>query len=283
MEKNLDIKWYRVLDSTNTQAAKEAGTAGEGTVWVADFQTAGRGQRGNKWESAESENLTFTILLRPEFLHPSRQFCISQICSIGVCRYLVAKRLPAKIKWPNDIYIGNKKICGMLIEHSLRGDKLAVSIAGIGLNLNQTKFASDAPNPTSLLLEFSSRQLLPAHTHAQPPYKEECTSEEGYRFHRKEELQQLLGYIFTAYRELQDGFQIELEKEYTENLYRLGEWHKYIEIDPDAPADMPVEKMAAGSTITAKLLGVDQYGCAILEHSNGTKKTYPFKGIRYVL
>lgn len=283
MEKNLGIKWYRTLDSTNTQAAREIDTAREGTVWIADFQTAGRGQRGNKWESAESENLTFTILLRPEFLHPSLQFRISQICSIGVCRYLVAKGLPAKIKWPNDIYIGNKKICGMLIEHSIRGDKLAVSIAGIGLNLNQTKFASDAPNPTSLLLECSSRQLLPAPPHAQPPYKEECTPEERYRFHRKEELQQLLGYIFTAYQELQDGFHTELDKEYTENLYRLGEWHKYIEIDPDAPADMPVEKMAAATTVTARLIGVDQYGCAILEHQNGTKKTYPFKGIRYVL
>ena len=262
MEKNLDIKWYRTLDSTNTQAAREIDTAPEGTVWIADFQTAGRGQRGNKWESAESENLTFSILLRPEFLHPANQFQVSQICSLGVCRYLVAKGLPAKIKWPNDIYIGNKKICGMLIEHSIRGDKLAVSIAGIGFNLNQTRFASDAPNPTSLLLESSSRQNL---------------------FDRKDELQQLLGYIFTAYRELQEGFHKELDKEYTQNLYRLGQWHKFIEIDPDAPADMPVEKMAADRTITARLIGTDPYGCAILELSDGTKKTYPFKGIRYVI
>ena len=277
MEKNLGIKWYRTLDSTNTQAAREIDTAEEGTVWIADFQTAGRGQRGNKWESAESENLTFTILLRPEFLSPSRQFCISQICSIGVCRYLVAKGLPAKIKWPNDIYIGNKKICGMLIEHSIRGDKLAVSIAGIGLNLNQTRFASDAPNPTSLLLECSSRQLLPSTASGQEKFAS------TFSFDRKEELQQLLGYIFTVYQELQDGFHTELDKEYTQNLYRLGEWHKYIEIDPDAPADMPVEKIMQGKEITARIIGVDPYGCAIFEHLNGTKKTYPFKGIRYVI
>ena len=277
MEKNLDIKWYRILDSTNTRAAIEADTSAEGTVWVADFQTAGRGQRGNKWESAESKNLTFTILLKPEFLHPSRQFCISQICSIGICRYLTAKGLPAKIKWPNDIYIGNKKNCGMLIEHSIRGDKLAVSIAGIGLNLNQTRFASDAPNPTSLLLECSSRQLLPSTASGQEKFAS------TFSFDRKEELQQLLGYIFTVYQELQDGFHTELDKEYTQNLYRLGEWHKYIEIDPDAPADMPVEKIMQGKEITARIIGVDPYGCAIFEHLNGTKKTYPFKGIRYVI
>lgn len=264
MEKNLGIKWYRTLDSTNTQAAREIVTAEEGTVWVADFQTAGRGQRGNKWESAESENLTFSILLRPEFIHPANQFRISQICSIGICRYLHSKSLPATIKWPNDIYIGNKKICGMLIEHSIRADKLAVSIVGIGLNLNQVKFASDAPNPTSMYLELSSRQS-------------------SAPFDRKAELQEVLGYIFTAYEELIDGYHNELNKEYTEHLYRLGEWHKFIEIDNNAPADIPVEKISQGKEITARITGVDSYGCAVLEFTNGEKRSYPFKGIRYII
>lgn len=266
MEKNLGIKWYDTLDSTNSQAARELDTAPEGSVWIADFQTAGRGQRGNKWESGKGENLTFSILLRPEFLHPQKQFLISQICALGVSRYLNDKGLPAKIKWPNDIYIGNKKICGMLIENSLRSDKLAVSIAGIGLNLNQTRFASDAPNPTSMMLEFSSRQI-----------------EHAPQFNRREELAGLLGYILTAYDELKDGFEEELDREYTENLYRLGEFHKFIETDPNAPADMPVEKMAAGREITARIIGTDGYGCAMLELENGEVRTYPFKGIRYVI
>ena len=163
------------------------------------------------------------------------------------------------IKWPNDIYIGNKKICGMLIEHSISGDKLSGSIVGIGLNLNQKVFASDAPNPTSLAIEL------------------------GEEYDRKEELTRLLEYICTAYQELEDGFHKELDTEYTQNLYRLDQFHKFIEIDPNAPADMPVEKMAAGNAITARIIGVDQYGCAILEHEDGTKKTYPFKGIRYIL
>ena len=264
MEKNLGIKWYQTIDSTNSQAARELATAEEGTVWIADFQTAGRGQRGNKWESSKSENLTFSILFRPHFLSPAQQFQISQIASLGVLRYLLSKGLDAKIKWPNDVYIGNKKICGMLIEHSISSDKLSGSIVGIGLNLNQKIFASDAPNPTSLILELSSQQDMAP-------------------FDRKEELSTLLGYICTAYQELEEGFHKELDQEYTRNLYRHNQWHQYMEIDPNAPADMPVEKMAAATTITAKLLGVDQYGCAILQHTCGTKKTYPFKGIRYVL
>ena len=259
MNKNLGIKWYQTIDSTNTQAARELATAEEGTVWIADFQTAGRGQRGNKWESSKSENLTFTILFRPVFLSPAQQFAISQAASVGVCRYLKNKGAGAMIKWPNDIYIGNKKICGMLIEHSISGDKLSGSIVGIGLNLNQKVFASDAPNPTSLAIEL------------------------GEEYDRKEELTRLLEYICTAYQELEDGFHKELDTEYTQNLYRLDQFHKFIEIDPNAPADMPVEKMAAGNAITARIIGVDQYGCAILEHEDGTKKTYPFKGIRYIL
>lgn len=266
MIKNLGIKWYRTIDSTNTQAAREMETAPDGSVWVADFQTAGRGQRGNKWESTEGENLTFTILLRPEFLHPANQFRISQICAVGVCRYLTGKGLAAKIKWPNDIYIGNKKICGMLIENSVRGDKLAVSILGIGLNLNQTFFSSDAPNPTSLLLE------LPV-----------AEGSNGGKYNRKEELEHLLGYIFTAYDELEEGFHIQLNDEYIHNLYRFNEFHRFIEIGNDAHVNMPVEKISGGKEITARIIGVDSFGCAVLEMENGEKKSYPFKGIRYII
>lgn len=266
MNKNLGIKWYRTIDSTNTQAAREMDTAEEGSVWIADFQTAGRGQRGNKWESSEGENLTFTVLLRPEFLHPAQQFQISQVCALGVCRYLSDKGLPVKIKWPNDIYIADKKICGMLIENSVRGDKLAVSISGIGLNLNQKVFSSDAPNPTSLLLEL--------------PVPQEVN--EG-KYNRKEELSLLLGYIFTAYQELKDGFYPQLNDEYVQNLYRLNSFHKFMEINPDAQVNMPVEKIAGGKEITARIIGVDSYGCAVLELENGEQRSYPFKGIRYII
>ena len=156
----------------------------------------------------------------------------------------------------------------MLIEHSISGANLAGSIVGIGLNLNQREFSSDAPNPTSLLLETE------AHAPSNVP--------EG-TYDRREELSELLGYIFTAYGELEDGFAEQLNREYLSSLYRFGEWHQFIEIDANAPADMPVEKMAAGRTITARITGVDPYGCVILEHQDGTLHTYPFKGIRYII
>ncbi|MBE6224808.1 MAG: biotin--[acetyl-CoA-carboxylase] ligase [Bacteroidales bacterium] len=269
MEKNLGIKWYQTIDSTNSQANRELADAPHGSVWVADFQTAGRGQRGNRWESKSAENLTFSILLRPTFLHPAQQFHISRIASLGVLRYLHDKGLDAKIKWPNDIYIGNKKICGMLIENSISTDKLSASIVGIGLNLNQRGFSSKLTNPTSLIME-----KLSAEGNSDLPDK---------IYDRKDELSLLLGYIFTAYSELEEGYCKELEEEYHRNLYRLGEFHRFIEIDQDAPADIPVERISRGKEITARILGTDEYGCAIMEHISGEIKHYPFKGIRYVL
>ena len=277
MEKNLGIKWYQTIDSTNSQANRELADAPHGSVWVADFQTAGRGQRGNKWESKAAENLTFTILLRPTFLHPSQQFLISQIASLGVLRYLNSKGLEAKIKWPNDIYIGNRKICGMLIENSISADKMSASIVGIGLNLNQREFSSDAPNPTSLAMETD----IPDKSGDSGGTGNAVPLQKSYN--RREELSTLLGYIFTAYSELEEGCAQELGQEYLANLYRLGEWHQFIEIETNAPADKPVEKMAAGRTITARITGIDPYGCVILEHKDGTVQTYPFKGIRYIL
>lgn len=261
MYKNLTIKWFDTVDSTNTQALREIGTAEEGTVWMADFQTAGKGQRGNAWESVKGKNLTFTTLFRPEFLHASKQFAISEIVTIGVCRYLREKGVEAKIKWPNDIYIGNKKICGILIEHSISGDKLAASIAGIGINLNQTEFASDAPNPTSLRLLTGRAE----------------------EYDRREELTQVLSHIYSLYTELEEGADAGIREEYMSLLYRFNEFHRYVETDPDAPADMPVEKIKEAAAIEARITGLDENACLILEHKTGIVKHYAFKEIKYII
>lgn len=261
MEKNLVINWFATIDSTNTQALREIATAPEGSVWIADFQTAGRGQRGNAWESVRGKNLTFTLLLRPEFVLVTNQFELSQVVSLGVCRYLKEQGIDAKIKWPNDIYAGNKKICGMLIEHTWNGDKLAASIAGIGINLNQTEFASDAPNPISLLL-LTQREK---------------------EYDRKVELNRVLSHIYTLYEELKNGYAEEIQGEYLENLYRFNEFHRFVEIDPDVPADLPVEKMKSGREVTARIIGVNEQGCLLLEHQTGERKVYAFKEIKYLL
>ncbi|MBQ5574408.1 MAG: biotin--[Bacteroidaceae bacterium] len=121
-----------------------------------EFQTAGRGQKGNSWESEKSKNLLFSILLHPVYVQPSKQFCISEAIALAVVKSLkeiVAEESVAKdfsVKWPNDIYWKNKKIAGILIENELFGSTIRDCIVGVGININQQIFLSDAPNPVSL-------------------------------------------------------------------------------------------------------------------------------------
>ena len=122
----------------------------EGSVVVADFQTAGRGQIGNVWESEAGKNLMFSIVLYPTCIPANRQFLISQIAALSVKETLDLYTDHITVKWPNDIYWKDKKICGMLIENDLSGHNLYCSIIGIGLNLNQAVFRGEAPNPVSL-------------------------------------------------------------------------------------------------------------------------------------
>ena len=128
---------------------------GEGTmVVVADYQTAGKGCGTNSWESERGKNLTFSMLIHPTDIPASQQFRITEVVSVALCEVLEQYIGDVSIKWPNDIYMGDKKICGVLIENRLQGNVIVDSIIGIGLNVNQTEFVSDAPNPVSL------RQLL---------------------------------------------------------------------------------------------------------------------------
>jgi len=149
----------RELDSTpstNTWAKEHAGELAHGDVVVTHRQTAGRGQRGNSWEAAPGMNLTFSLMLRPEGVKPAEQFVISEIVALDVAEAVERSLAEAvgsdriKVKWPNDIYVDNRKIAGILIEHTLSGSGIDHTVAGIGLNVNQTVFESDAPNPVSL-------------------------------------------------------------------------------------------------------------------------------------
>lgn len=145
-------------DSTN-RWLKENGE--DKMVVVADYQTAGKGCGTNAWESERGKNLTFSMLIHPEALPANQQYRITEVVSVALCETI---GLEARIKWPNDIYMGDKKICGILIENRLQGQTIKDCIIGIGLNVNQTVFVSDAPNPVSLcqLLghEMDREQLL---------------------------------------------------------------------------------------------------------------------------
>ena len=135
-------------DSTN-RWMKENGT-GEMVV-VADYQTAGKGCGSNSWESERGQNLLFSVMIHPKSLQAKNQFIITQVVSVALCKTLdryVQSQI--SIKWPNDIYVGDRKICGVLIENRLQGRMIKDTIIGIGLNVNQTEFKSDAPNPVSL-------------------------------------------------------------------------------------------------------------------------------------
>ena len=146
------------VGSTNTEMKTRAADLPDYAVISAAEQTAGRGQRGNSWEAAPGENVTMSMLLRPKHIKASEQFYISQIVALAVASVLrgLLRRAGAAaaghvaVKWPNDIYVGDRKICGMLIENTLSGRNILHSVAGIGLNVNQRVFVSDAPNPVSL-------------------------------------------------------------------------------------------------------------------------------------
>ena len=146
----MDFKVVHIDETDSTNHWLKA--HGEGTmVVVADFQTAGKGCGSNSWESERGENLTFSMLIHPEALEARAQFRITEVVSVALCntleRYIYKE---VDIKWPNDIYVGDQKICGILIENRLQGSVIKDSIIGIGLNVNQQAFLSDAPNPVSM-------------------------------------------------------------------------------------------------------------------------------------
>ena len=145
-----------VVDSTNSYVRDEAETlarlaCGAGIIAVtADAQTAGRGQRGNRWLSKDGENMLLTILVEPRFLVPSRQFALSQAIALAVRDTMLKYGIMARLKWPNDIYVEKGKLAGILIELDYEADYIASAIIGVGLNVNQTEFAPMERVPTSM-------------------------------------------------------------------------------------------------------------------------------------
>lgn len=250
------IRWFDTVDSTNTQLMKDRESLPDRSVYAALFQTAGRGQKGNRWESRPGENLTFSLLLKPVFLSVADQFILSQIVALGLLDYLKDHGVKASIKWPNDIYTGDRKICGALIENTLSEGHIAASIAGIGLNLNQKEFDPSIPNPTSLSLET------------------------GKSYDVKEELPRLLASIFSYCDRLESPYARNgFDALYLEKLYRRGQWHAFEEMPAN---DIPTEHRT-GRRVEARILGIDHSARLLLEHRDGTLHAYGFKEIKYIL
>jgi BirA family biotin operon repressor/biotin-[acetyl-CoA-carboxylase] ligase len=215
----------------------------EGSVISAGFQTVGRGQSGNRWESEKDKNLLFSIILYPERISPTDQFLISKAVSLGIAGFLMRHISDISIKWPNDIYAGNDKIAGILIENAIAGSRMIHSIAGIGLNVNQTIFTSDAPNPVSMKLitgvEYDTSLL----------FRELLDSIDGF-------YQRILKYGGDS-----------IEDEYQKLLFRKGEWHQF---------------RAGGSRFRGMITGTDSSGCLLINDESGKETAYMFKEIEYL-
>lgn len=237
------IHHFDILASTNDEAFDPR--YGEGDIVWAEQQTAGRGQRGHKWIGGKGENLMFTAIFEPYFLPPVRQFFLSETVALALTDALQEWGVEAKIKWTNDIYVGDRKLVGILIEHRLTKGELSRSIVGIGLNVNQTTFDSSLPNPVSMA------QIL------------------GRELNRYEVLSCIADKLALRYQQLQKGDMELLRKEYCDKLYRLNEEHWFVLPD--------------GVRFRGTIRGVDVSGALLVESKDGEMASYLFKEIEFEL
>lgn len=235
--------------STNSLTATMP-DAPHGTIVRAVAQTAGRGQRGNSWESEAGKNLTLSILVRPAHVKAAEQFLVCRAVSVALVEMLdkvLPTDLHAEIKWPNDIYVGEGKICGILIENSLTGEGIDRSILGIGLNVNQREFRSDAPNPVSIVNlngghELELEPLIKMMWEAVNQNLSLCSSESGRAL---------------------------LTRKYDSRLWRGEGFHTFALPD--------------GSRFEAAIRSIADNGVMTLEERDGSQRSFAFKEVQFVL
>lgn len=146
----MEIIRVEETDSTNNWILRHEENLSGVTLVYCVNQTSGRGQRGNTWESEPGKNITASIIFHPDNFPACQQFVISEAVALSIVDFLASMDVRAKVKWPNDIYVEDKKICGILVEHKILGSEISRTIAGFGININQTRFISEAPNPISV-------------------------------------------------------------------------------------------------------------------------------------
>ncbi len=234
--------------STNTYLSRLAATLPGGTVIYTPCQTAGRGQKGNSWESEDGKNLTFSLMLKRPPVKARDQFYLSEAASLAVVEALTAEAGDGfSVKWPNDVYWHDKKACGMLLENSLDGSDIVHCIVGIGINVNQERFVSDAPNPVSLINITGREHDLEA------LLKRVCS--------RIEQLVNTLA---------DDNARNDLHQRYMTALYRNdGSLHPFED--------------ASGHRFMATVAGIAPDGTLTLLHEDGTSHNYLFKEVKHVI
>lgn len=230
-------QYLRMLSEVNRQPQ-------EGMVVWADFQTAGRGQMGNSWESEADKNLLFSLMLCPSDIPARYQFIISQVVSLGIIDVLNNITPGFQIKWPNDIYFNNDKVAGILIENDLSGNALYSSIIGIGLNVNQQEFVSNAPNPISL------SQIT------------------GKSHDREELLKQILERIFFYYGQALEHNWHTIRESYKKHLFRGTGFHCF---EDDC------------CQFRARIHEINLMGTLVLEDEQGKHRSFAFKEVQFIL
>lgn len=237
-----EVIWLAETVSTNSyiRSLLKKQTLPEGSLVVTDFQTAGRGQAGNSWESEAGRNLTFSIVIYPETIAANEQFLISQITALSVKEALSEYTDNIRVKWPNDVYWNDRKICGMLIENDLAGYSIYCSVCGIGININQKEFISDAPNPVSL------------------------TQITGQEYDLKEVLTRFRHHFYQLYLELLQDKKESIRQQYRNALYRGEGFHTYKDDN---------------GTFEAEIKDIEPTGHLILRLMDGETRRYAFKEV----
>ncbi|MDO7851250.1 biotin--[acetyl-CoA-carboxylase] ligase [Hymenobacter convexus] len=237
--------WLPACPSTNSeaQALIVQNRASEGCTVITDFQSAGRGQRGNQWEGAAAENLMLSVVWQPTFLAPTQQFQLSQAVALGVHDWAAKLLGPdprLRLKWPNDLYYGDQKVGGILIENTLSGPKIQYSIIGIGLNINQQGFSvRTATSLAKLTGRVYNRAIVAA---------------------------RLLEFLERRYLQLRGVHVDQLRQDYLRVLYRYQETH-FFEVD--------------GQTVLGQIVGVEEDGRLAVE-IGGKLRRFGLQEIRHV-
>lgn len=229
------------VDSTNTYIRKEEG---DNLLVTAEYQTAGRGQGKNSWESEAGKNLLFSLKVHVGWLEVKKQFLLSMTGALALKATLDQYTDGITLKWPNDIYWKERKISGTLIETSIEGRKLGWVIYGVGLNINQQTFVSDAPNPISLY------NIIGEET------DRECV------------LDSFVKHFYVYLNKLQNGGEEEIKREYKAALFRHDGWWLY----EDAQGEF-----------FARISDVKDNGRLVLEDKEGTIREYEIKEVKFIL
>lgn len=214
----------------------------EMVVAVADFQTAGKGQGSHTWESEAGKNLLFSIKVHPRWVPVRQQFLLSMAGAIAIKEALETYVDGITLKWPNDVYWNDKKISGTLIETSIDSKGIKTCIFGIGINVNQEAFHSDAPNPVSL------RQIL------------------GHEVDKDELLQKVIEGFRRYYELLRRADYMDVSGIYHLSLYRRKGFHRYEDADGD---------------FEGAFVEVEDDGHLILNDKQGVIRSYSFGEVKF--